>query len=65
MLLIYTVYMINMQKILALGSTGVSIDTQKTQNPNVSQQNLQGTNNISSLKEGKKTPHLPKAQKLS
>lgn len=44
--------MINMQPILALGSMQVSIATLKTQTPNVSQQNLQGTN-ISSLKEGK------------
>lgn len=61
MLLIYGVYMINMQKILVLGSMWVSIDMQKTQNPNVSQQNFQEANDTSSLKAGKKTSPSPKS----
>lgn len=57
------VYMTNVQKNLALGSMWVPIDTYKTENPDISQQNLQAQT-VFSLKKREKRTTSPKSPRI-
>lgn len=59
----YTVYMIDMHKNLALGSMWVPIDTYKTENPDISQQNLQAQT-VFPLKKRVKRTTSPKSPRI-
>lgn len=63
MLLMYTVYVINMKKNLALASMWVPTDTHKTENPDISQQNLQAQTVFPLKKRVKRTPS-PKSPRI-
>lgn len=58
----YTIYMINMQQNLALGLIWAPIDTDKTENPDISQQNFQAQT-VFPLKKRVKTNHISQKPK--